>query len=183
MTVNYTLTDFETRLAELGASPTDNGTVEMIVRRPAIGEREVLTEGEFNPDVGLVGDNWKTRGSRHTEDGSAHPEQQIVIMNSRIIEAIAGDRSRWALAGDELFIDLDLSKDNLPAGQQLAIGSAVLEVTPMPHNGCKKFAERFGSDATKFVNAKEGRAQCRRGICARVVQAGTIRHGDTAMKI
>lgn len=171
------------RVAELGPSPQDEGTVEMIVRRPANSEREVLESAEFDTAVGLVGDNWQARGSRHTEDGSAHPGMQVAIMNSRVIQAIAGSRDRWALAGDQLFIDLDLSAENMPIGQRFAVGTVVFEVTPEPHNGCGKFTERYGSDATRFVNSKEGRAQRRRGINARVVQGGTVRAGDKIRKL
>jgi hypothetical protein len=114
---------------------------------------------------------------------SAHPEAQITLMNSRVIQLLSGGRESWPLAGDQLFVDLDLSIDNLPAGQRLSIGSAVLEITAMPHTGCDKFTARFGHDAIRFVNSREGRAARRRGIYARVVQAGTIRAGDTISKI
>jgi hypothetical protein len=170
-------------LNELGASPQDNGTVEMIVRRPNHGEREILDEAKFSTETGLDGDNWLTRGSKNTEDGSAHPGMQIAIMNSRVIQAISQDKSRWSLAGDQLFLDLDLSAENLPVGQQIAIGSVILEVSEMPHNGCAKFTERFGSEATRFVNSKEGRANRRRGVNVRVVQGGILRIGDTVTKV
>jgi hypothetical protein len=170
-------------LDELGVSPQDNGTVEMIVRRPNHGEREILQEAHFSTDTGLDGDNWLTRGSKNTEDGSAHPGMQVAIMNSRVIQAIEPDKSRWSMAGDQLFLDLDLSAENLPIGQQIAIGNVILEVSEMPHNGCGKFTERFGSAATHFVNSKEGRANRRRGVNARVVQGGTLRMGDKVTKL
>lgn len=178
-----TATELQTGLAGLGESPRDNGTLEMIVCRPNIGERRVLDRAELDLVEGLVDDNWWARGSKQTEDGSAHPGTQIAIMNSRIIHLLAQDRSRWSLAGDQLFIDLDLSLDNLPAGQRIAIGSTVLEITDVPHNGCAKFTERFGHDAIRFVNSPEGRQARRRGIFARVIQPGTITVGDTVSKI
>ncbi|MBZ0280196.1 MAG: MOSC domain-containing protein [Anaerolineae bacterium] len=181
--VHLALPDLEAGLAELGASPQDNGTVAMIVRRPEFGQRQVLEAAEIDTTQGLIGDNWLTRGSRHTEDGSANPGQQIAIMNSRVIQAIAQDESRWALAGDQLFLDLDLSAENLPPGQRIAVGTAVLEISEIPHNGCGKFTERFGSGATHFVNSKEGRELRRRGVNARVIQSGTVRAGDTVKKI
>ena len=178
------VTDIQQVLDELGASPQDNGTVELIVCRPNQGERRVLEQAELNPIEGLVGDNWLSRGSRHTEDGTAHPGMQIAVMNSRTIQAIAedDDKSKWAMAGDQLYLDFDISADNLPVGQQIAIGSVILEVTDVPHTGCGKFTERFGSHATRFVNSKEGRHNRRRGVNMRVVQGGTICTGDTVVK-
>lgn len=175
--------DIEQSLAELGASPENNGMLELIVCRPEIDERKILETGELNTEIGLVGDNWKVRKTSYTADGQINPLTQITIMNSRIIQAISQDPSRWAIAGDQLFVDLDLSSENLPAGQKLAIGTAILEVSEMPHTGCGKFTERFGSGATHFINSKEGRAKRRRGLNARVIQAGTIHTGDTVRKI
>lgn len=181
--VHLALPDLETGLAELGTSPQDNGTVAMIVCRPDFGQRQVLEAAEIDTTQGLVGDNWLTRGSRHTEDSSANPGQQIAIMNSRVIQAITLDESRWALAGDQLFLDLDLSAENLPPGQRITVGTVVLEISEIPHNGCGKFTERFGSGATHFVNSKEGRELRRRGVNARVIQSGTVRTGDIVKKI
>jgi len=175
--------ELEAGLEEIRRSPKDEGLLHLIVRRPQIDEREVLDEGELHPHEGLSGDNWKHRPSRHTPDGSAHPDMQLNIMNSRVIALVAGDKGRWRLAGDQLFLDLDLGADNLPAGSQLAIGSAVIAVSPQPHTGCKKFVERFGMDAMKWVNSPVGRELCLRGINARVVQPGKIRVGDVAKKL
>lgn len=183
MDAHLTMTELEAGLMELGESPRDGGTLEMIVSRPAEGERVVMERGEMDVVQGLIGDNWQARGSRHTEDGSARPEAQITLMNSRVVQTVAGDRDRWALAGDQLYVDLDLSEDNLPAGQRIAIGTAILEITALPHTGCDKFTARYGHDAIRFVNSKEGRAQRRRGIYAKVVQAGTISAGDTISKL
>ncbi len=181
--VQASLTDLEAGLATLEESPADHGTLELIVCRPAVGERQVLDQADLDLTEGLVGDTWHVRTSSRTADGSPHPEMQITLMNSRIIELIEPDRTRWPLAGDQLFVDLDLSAENLPSGQQLALGTAVLEITAMPHTGCAKFTERYGSDAIRFVNGVEGRQARRRGIYARVVQPGTIRPGDTIRKI
>lgn len=150
----------------------------MIVARPELGARRVLARGELDCAAGLVGDNWLKRGSAAMPDGSANPNAQITIMNSRMIDALAVGRDGWPPAGDQLFIDLDLSEENLPAGQRLAIGAAVLEITPVPHTGCAKFTERFGHDAIRFVNSPEGRRQRRRGLNARVVAPGVICVGD-----
>lgn len=170
-------------LPTLDAAPRDEGTVRLVVRRPAVGAREVLDLGELDPAVGLVGDSWRARGSRRTPDGSAHPDMQLNVMNHRLIEFAAQDAEREALAGDQLFLDLDLSHDNLPAWSRLAFGEpgdggAVIEVTDQPHNGCAKFIARFGKDAMAFVNGPEGKPRRLRGLCARVVQAGAVRPGD-----
>ena len=86
-------------------------------------------------------------------DGSANPDAQLTLMNARVVALVAGERERWPLAGDQLYVDLDLSADNLPPGTRLAVGSAVIEVTPEPHTGCAKFSARFGSEALRFVNS------------------------------
>ena len=155
----------------------------MIVRRPAIGERETLEVGELNLIEGLVGDNWKHRGSSRTEDGTAHPEMQLNLMNSRAANLVASGVERWPPPGAQLFVDLDLRHDNLPARTRLRLGSAVIEVTPEPHTGCDKFVARFGLDATKFVNSERGRQLRLRGLNAKVVQPGTVRVGDAVRKL
>ncbi len=177
-----TLPELEAGLDHIRQSPSDEGPLELIVRRPETGEREVLEAAELDLEQGLVGDNWKTRGSRSTPDGSAHPEMQLNVMNARVVALVAQARDRWPLAGDQLYVDLDLSEANLPPCTQLELGSAVIEVTAMPHTGCKKFVERFGVDAMKFVNSPLGRQLNLRGINARVVQAGQIRQGDVARR-
>ena len=165
-------------LALLGQSPSDAGRLELIVRRPRIGDRELLEEAELDVARGLVGDNWHERGSSRTADGSAHPEMQINIMNSRVVNLVATTRERWPLAGDQFFVDFDLSAANVPPGTRLKFGTAVLEATSQPHTGCAKFVQRFGLDAMKFVNSPLGRQLQLRGINARVVQAGTVRAGE-----
>jgi hypothetical protein len=178
-----TMAELEAGLEEIARSPKDAGVLEMIVRRPQIGERELLREGELDPADGLVGDSWKRRSSKRTPDGTPHPDMQLNLMNSRVVALVAQDKSRWHLAGDQLFVDLDLSEANMPAGTKLAIGSAVIEVTSQPHTGCAKFVERFGADAMKFVNSRERQDLRLRGINARVVRAGTLRVGDTISKL
>jgi MOSC domain-containing protein YiiM len=153
------------------------------VRRPQIGVREVLEEGTLDVVFGLLGDNWRARGSSGTPDGSPHPDMQLTIMNARAIDLIAGqDRSRWPLAGDQLFVDLDLSEENVPPDTCLAIGSAIVEVTESPHTGCGKFTRRFGVEATKFVNSPVGRRLHLRGVNARILESATIRVGDVVKK-
>ena len=166
-------------LPHLRDAPTAAGRIEMIVRRPAVDEREVLDAGELDPEVGLVGDSWQDRGSRRTDDGSSHPDMQLIVMSARMVDLIAGSRERWALAGDQLYVDLDLSAANLPPGTLLHLGDeAVIEVTDQPHLGCAKFTRRFGLAAHRFVNSEIGKELHLRGINARVAVPGTIRSGD-----
>ena len=174
--------ELEAALDAIRRSPADEGILDLIVRRPNVDEREVLEQGELNCIVGLVGDTWKDRPSSRSSDGSAHPDMQINVMNSRVISLLARDKERWPLAGDQLFVDLDLSAANLPPGTQLALGTAVIEVTDQPHTGCGKFVARFGLDAMKFVNSALGRQLQLRGVNARVIQPGTIRVGDAVKK-
>jgi hypothetical protein len=176
--MHVALTDLENGAAEIRRSPKDDGTVELIARRPVVEEREVVPEAELDPVEGLVGDCWRERGSRATEDGSAHPDTQLTLMNARAAALVAGPMDRWALAGDQLYVDLDLSGENLPPGTRLEVGSAVIEVTAIPHTGCGKFIRRFGKDAAKFVNSPVGRELNLRGINTRIVKRGTVRQGD-----
>lgn len=175
--------DLARGLDHVRASPTDHGTLELLVRRPGPGEREVVTTAELDVDLGLVGDSWHWRGSRRTADGSAHPEMQLNVMNVRCAALVAGVPERRALAGDQLYVDLDLSPQNLPPGTLLAIGSALIEVTAIPHTGCAKFVAHFGPDAMRFVNDRVGRSLRLRGLNARVVRAGTVRTGDRVSKV
>ena len=175
--------ELEAALDHLRDAPKDEGVLQLIVRRPQTDEREVLEEAQLDSAGGLLGDNWVVRGSSKTPDGSAHPEMQINIMNARVTALVAQDPERWPLAGDQLYIDMDLSKQNLPAGSRIKVGTAVLEVSPLPHTGCHKFVARFGVDAMKFVNSAVGKELCLRGINAKVVETGTVRKGDRATKI
>ena len=180
---HLTMEELEGGLDEIRQSPKDKGILELIARRPQIGEREVLDEAELDLTRGLVGDNWSQRRSSRTLDGSPHPDMQLNVMNARAIALLAQHRDRWSQAGDQLFIDLNLSADNLPPGTRLALGSAVIEVTNQPHTGCKKFVERFGLDALKFVSSPIGKELNLRGINAKVIQPGVIRVGCQVTKI
>ncbi len=180
---HLTMQELEAALDHLRQAPKDNGILQLIVCRPEEDQRQEMNEAELDPAKGLIGDNWIVRGSRRTVDGSAHPDMQINIMNARVTALVAQEKERWALAGDQLYIDMDLSKENLPAGSRIQVGSAVLEVSPLPHTGCHKFVARFGLDAMKFVNSEVGKELCLRGINAKVVQAGTVKVGHKVKKI
>ena len=175
--------ELEAGLSKILASPKECGTVDMIVRRPDVDEREVLDTGDLDIAEGLVGDNWRRRGSGETDDGTAHRDMQLNLMNSRVIALVAQSRDRWALAGDQFFVDLDLSKENLPAGTRLEMGSAVIEVSAVPHLGCRKFVARFGLEAIKFVNSRRGKKLCLRGINAKVIRAGRVDTGDKIRRV
>jgi len=170
-------------LPEVKGSPGDHGVLELIVRRPSPGEREVLEMGELTLQDGLAGDGWLVRGSRGTPDGSSEVARQLTLMNSRAITLFAGDRARWPLAGDQLYVDLDLSAANLPAGTRVRIGKAVIEISAEPHTGCQKFTERFGLAVSEFLRSTEGKLLRLRGINARVVEPGTVRQGDATAKV
>jgi hypothetical protein len=179
---NRTMEELRAAFGTIRQAPADLGAVVLVVRRPEQNRREVLDEGHFDEIHGLVGDTWPQRRSRLTADGSPHPDTQLTLMGVRAIGAISPDDGRWPLAGDQLFVDLDLSLTNLPPGTRLQVGEAVLEVTPQPHTGCAKFVERFGLDAMKWVNSPEGRELNLRGIYAKVVSAGRVRPGDAITK-
>lgn len=166
----------EQALEYVRTAPKEQGTLAMIVSRPAVGEREVLLEGELDTTAGLVGDSW---GVREKVD----PDAQLNVMSARAIEVVSPDVTRRPLAGDQLYLDIDLSDENLPPGSRLRIGSAVIEITPKPHTGCAKFAARFGPEATRFVNTGEGKRLHLRGVCAKVIEGGLITVGDTVTKL
>jgi MOSC domain-containing protein YiiM len=178
-----TMESLQAGLADIRRSPRDAGTLELIVRRPAPGAREILETGELSLECGLVGDTWNTRGSRRSADGGPHPDMQLNVMNARAVALVAGTPERRALAGDQLYVDLDLTEANLPAGTRLAIGTVVIEVTDQPHTGCAQFRQRFGPDASRLVNSDVGKALRLRGINAKVVVAGTITRGDAVTKV
>lgn len=180
---HLTMEELEAALDHLRQTPKDDGVVELIVRRPQVDAREVIDEAELDPVRGLLGDNWSVRGSSRTPDGSPHPDMQINIMNARVTALVAQAKERWPLAGDQFYIDMDLSKENLPAGSRIEIGSAVLEVSPYPHLGCHKFVSRFGIDAMKFVNSEVGKQLCLRGINAKIIQGGVVKVGSKARKV
>lgn len=176
--LHLTYEELEAGLDHIRQAPADEGTLELIVRRPARLAREVLEVAMLTLHDGLAGDNWRTRGSTSTADGSAHPDKQLNIMNARAAALVAQDPDRRALAGDQLYLDIDLSHANLPSGTRLQIGDAVIEITAEPHTGCGKFRARFGPDALRFVNSPVGKALRLRGACAKVVVPGEIRRGD-----
>jgi hypothetical protein len=177
------LAELQAGLGHVRAAPRALGRLEMIVRRPAVDAREELEVGELTCEEGLVGDGWRHRSSSRTPDRSAHPDMQLAIMGARAVELVAGDRARWALAGDQLFLDLDLTAENLPPGTRLELGTALLQVTPQPHTGCAKFLTRYGADSLRLLGSPEGRRLRMRGIYARVVRPGVVRRGDAVRRL
>ena len=184
MTIHVNRELLDGALDAIRQSPQSDGVVKMIVCRPAVGEREVLPEAELSVELGLVGDNWAARWSGREAQRQRHLDMQINLMNSRVIDSLtAGDMTRWPLAGDQLFVDFDLSEDNLPAGTKIRVGEAVLEVTSEPHLGCSKFKQRFGRDAVLFVNSDLGKQLKLRGINARVITPGVVTNGGVISKL
>ena len=173
----------EERLAEIRRAPGERGRVELVVRRPREREREILAQGVLDPVEGLLGDTWRVRGSKQTANGSAHPGMQLTVMSSRAAALVAGPLERWPLAGDQLYVDFDLSEAALPPGAQLGVGEAIIEITAQPHLGCAKFAERFGPDALRLVNSKVGRELRLRGVNTRIIVGGVVRPGDAVRKL
>ena len=174
-TVYLSSSALEAGLEPILQSPKDHGTLEYIVRRPRVDEREIVSAATLDPQEGLMGDTWISR--------TQNPDAQLTLMNARVIALVAGTKDRWALAGDQLFVDLDLSAANLPAGSRLAVGTAIIEISALPHTGCDKFKARFGKDALVFVNGPAHRDLRMRGVNARILQPGTVRTGDTIRKI
>jgi hypothetical protein len=179
---HLTAAALEAGLDGIRRSPSDHGRVDLIVRRPAVDTREVLAEATLDRAQGLVGDTWPARPSNLTPDRSPHPDLQLTLMNCRVAALVAGADGRRQLAGDQLYVDLDLSEANLPPGTRLAVGSAVIEISDKPHRGCRKFAARFGQEALAFVNSPVGRQLRLRGVNAKIVTPGTVHVGDTIRK-
>lgn len=170
---------FDDSLHDVRAAPADQGRVELIVRRPADGARDILDEARLDPGSGLVGDRWVT----HHGHEPIYLAAELTVISTRVLAAIEPDRDRWPLAGDQLYVDLDLSAENLPAGSRLSVGTAVIEVSETPHTGCAKFSSRFGSDALRWINSPTGRAHRMRGLNAWIVRGGTVKPGDTIRKV
>lgn len=173
-------TRFDPALANVRAAPDDVGRLELIVRRPAEGERELLDSAELDLQLGLVGDRWS---ARDIANNPVYLDAQLTLISTRMLAAIEPDRARWPRAGDQLYVDLDLGLENLPAGSRLGIGTAVIEISETPHTGCAKFGARFGSEALRWINGPVGRANRLRGLNARIVTAGSVSVGDTIRKV
>ncbi len=173
----------EAGLAHIFAAPSDDGVLKMVLRRPAEDQREVLEEAQLSFDQGVVGDNWNTKFSARTDDGSPHPDMQLNLMNCRVTDLVAQSRDRWHLAGDQLYVDFDITAENVPPGTRLAIGTAVIEITDQPHTGCSKFTKRFGLEAHRFVNSSKWPGAHLRGVNAKVVQEGAVHPGDRVKKL
>jgi len=183
MATHLSMDELTAGLSQILESPKSTGQLKAIVVRPETDARRSLESCELSPEGGVHGDNWALGCWKSLPDGRPHPDLQVTIMNARAIELIAGSPDRWELAGDNLYVDMNLSDENLPPGQRLQIGTVVLEITTQAHNGCKKFANRFGTDAVKFVNSPEGKKFHLRGIYAKIIEAGVVTVGDEIKKL
>jgi hypothetical protein len=179
-----TTAELEAALDHLRAAPRDEGSLTLVVRRPETAVREVLDEGVLDEADGLLGDNWLSRATKRARAEGRHLEAMITVMSSRMVTLLADNDDERVMAGDQLYVDLDLSHDHLPAGTRIAIGEdAVLEVSAKPHAGCKKFMTRFGPEAVAFVNSEEGTRLRLRGLNSRVVHGGVVRPGDVVRRL
>jgi hypothetical protein len=171
-------------LDQLRAAPNGAGTLALVVRRPRHAARELLDEGVLDEAAGLVGDNWLSRATSRALAEGRHLDAQVTVMSSRMVALLADTDEDRVMAGDQLYVDFDLSHDHLPAGTRIAIGDdAVLEVSAKPHAGCKKFLARFGPDAVAFVNSDEGTRLRLRGLNARIVTGGVVCPGDVVRRL
>lgn len=177
------LIELEAGLADVRTSPLDMGRVDRIARRPSVGEREVVDAATLDTEAGVVGDDWVHRGSKRMPDGSSDREAQVTIMNSRVAALLSDGPVGWEIAGDQLYVDLDLSVGNLPPGTRLRVGSATVEVSAVPHRGCVQFSARFGPDALRFASTPAGLDLRLRGVNTRIVESGIVRTGDPVTKI
>jgi hypothetical protein len=175
--------DLDQHLHHIRSAPREPGRLELIVARPAEDDRVIMTEGTLDPATGLAGDRWIRHRSRSTPDGSADPAVQLTLISTRVLAAIEPDQARWPLAGDQLYVDFDLSVEHLPAGARVAIGEVEVEVSAQPHTGCSKFSARFGSDALRWINNPTGRELRMRGANCRIIRGGTVRVGDSVSKV
>lgn len=178
--MHRTTEELETRLDEILAAPKDAGPIEMIARRPGENEREVIQSAELTTEEGLIGDSWIDRVD---ENGDPYLPAQLTLMNSRVADAVAVTRDRWPLAGDQIYVDMDISQGNLPPGARIKVGDAVVEISDVPHTGCNKFAGRFGKEALRFANVGVGRENRFRGVNAFVVEPGSVQVGDKITKL
>ena len=178
--MHRTTAELETFLDNILAAPKDAGPIEMIVRRPGENQREIIESGELSTTEGLVGDNWVQRVD---ETGEPHMAAQLTLMNARVADAVGVSRDRWPLAGDQIYVDLDISHENLPAGSRIQVGEAIVEISEVPHTGCAKFSGRFGADALRFANVGPGRDNRFRGVNAFIVEGGSIAVGNKVTKV
>ncbi len=164
------LADLTAGYAQLPANPTEHGKVTLICQRRADGTRIYPSSAHLSRSEGLHGDAWSSRPPRD-------PNCQVTVINSGVAELIANGQP-LGLFGDNLFVTLDLSDRNLPAGSRLQVGTAVAEVTSEPHDGCAKFHARFGAAALRFVQDRRTRSRNLRGIHWRIIQDGDVHVGS-----
>jgi hypothetical protein len=174
--------EIDRRMSWVLESPSDHGSVSLIVVRPQTDQRDVIGQAHFSAEAGVAGDNWQHDCWKRLADGRSDPNVQVAIMNARMIEVLTGDQAHWPLAGDQLFVDFDLSTTNLSPGDRLQVGDAMLEITAEPHRGCGKFKQRFGEAALQYVNSAYGDDHRLRGVYAKIIVAGKVEAGDVVSK-
>lgn len=178
--MNSRLVDLETILEDVRNSPTEVGKILLIAVRPANGERLVVDQARMSTETGLEGDNWLDR-SADKDNVSRH--NQLTLMNSRFADAITPDGKGWELAGDQLYVDFDISLENAPAGTLLQVGGATIRISEEPHTGCAKFVRRFGREMLKMTQTDVGKDLRLRGVNASVIESGTVCTGDSIRRV
>lgn len=182
MSRRLSFAELEAGLETLLAIPATNRLVG-IYARPAKCERLALATAGLSVETGLEQDNWLTENWLFLENNQPDPRNQVSLMNSRVLRLIADDDERMRLAGNNLIVDFDLSEAAAPAGTRLQIGGVVLEISDVPHTGCRSFSNRFGFDATRFVNSPQGKALHLRGRYAQILKPGQVTVGDTVSRV
>lgn len=163
-------------------APKDRAEISMLCLRPGYNQRRFVDHIDVSPEEGIPGERWSTRPWLTLPDGAAHPGIQVCILSKRVLDLVWRDRATTPHPGDTFIVDMDLSEDNLPDGQLLQAGSAVLRVSEVFNDGCVKWKARYGADAKDWVNLPEYRAARLRGILCSVEQAGRIANGDLLIK-
>ncbi len=166
-----TLADIAAAWRALEPSPRGAGTVELITLRLGGGRHECPARVAVSPELGVHGDRWSEKRGRN-------PGAQVTLMNARVARLLAADAAPLDVSGDNFLVDLDIGEEALPVGARLRIGAAIIEVSALPHAGCKKFRDRLGAAALDWVNAVSNQSLRLRGVNCRVIAAGEVAVGD-----
>ena len=163
-------------------APKDNAPILTLCVRPAEGERRFVQTMQLDPERGVVGDRWLTKTWMRLSDGRPDPRIQVCIMGSRLLELVRREGADSMYPGDNVIADMDFSEANLPVGQHLQLGTAIIEVSDVFNSACSKWQQRYGADALTWINLPENKPHRLRGILARVVRAGEVHLTDSIRK-
>jgi len=177
------LDELQRALAHVQSAPKDGATVEMLCMRPDFGQRNFVDKLELTTASGIPGERWTKHPWMTLEDGSPDPRIQVSILGRRVLDLVWRDRENTPHPGDTMIADMDMSEANLPAGQHLSIGSAVLEVSDLFNEACVKWKVRYGAYARAWITLPDNRPLRLRGILCRIVKDGIVRNGDVITKL